>query len=84
MGEVVRAELHRGHGGFDAGVGGQEDHQDVLVELLHLLQNADAVRVRQPVVEQHQVDAFRQLLQGSRPGVGFDDLVALGRQPLPE
>ena len=37
--EVIGAELHRLDGGLDAGVRGQQDDQDVLVELLDLAQD---------------------------------------------
>ncbi len=82
VGEVVRAELHRLDGGLDARVRGQQNHQDVLVELLDLAKDADAVSVRQAVVEEDQVDAFGELFQGGLPGVGFEDFIPFRLQAL--
>ena len=62
--EMIRAELHRLDGGFDAGVRGQQDDQDVLIEFLDLPEDRDAVGVGQTIVEQDEVDPFGQLLQG--------------------
>ena len=56
--------------------------EDVLVELLDGAKDADAVGVRQPVVEEHQVHAFLDLLEPALAGLGLEYLVALGLQPL--
>ena len=82
VGEVIRAELHRFDGGVNARIRGQQDNQDVLIELLDLSKHADAVCVRQPIIEKHQVDAFGEFLQGGFPSLGLEDFVALGVEPL--
>ena len=66
VGEVIGAELHRLDGGLDAGVRRQQDDQDVLIELLDLAQDRDAVGVGQPIVEQHEIDALGQLARARR------------------
>ena len=66
VGEVIGAELHRLDGGLDAGVRGQQNHQDVLIELLDLAQDRDAVGVGQAVVEQDEIDAFGELAPAPR------------------
>ena len=84
VGEVIRAELHRLDGGLDAGVGREQDDQDVLIELLHLAKHRHAVGVGQPVVEEHEIDAFGELLERGFPGVGFEDVVAFGLEAFAE
>ena len=76
--EVIGAELHGLDGGLDAGVRRQQNHQDVLVELLDLPQDGDAVGVGQPIVEQDEIDALGQLLHGGAPGVRLEHVVSLG------
>ena len=82
VGEVVGAELHRLDCRLDAGVGGEQDDEDVLVELLDLAEDADAVGIRKLVVQEHEVHAFRKLLERGAAGVSFEDLVTLGLQPF--
>ena len=55
---VVRADLHRLHGGLDFGDGRNHDHFDETVVFLHDAQHVEAVDARQPHVEQHQVHVF--------------------------
>ena len=82
VGEVVRPELHRLDGSFDAGVRRQEDDEDVLVELLRLAQDGDAVGIGQPIVEKNQVDAFRKFVQGGASRFGFEHVVPFGLEAL--
>ena len=84
VGEVVRPELHRLDGGLDAGVGREQDHQDVLIELLHLAQYRHAVGVGQPVIKENEIDAFGELLERGFPGLGFEDVVAFRLEALAE
>ena len=84
VGEVIRPQLHRLDRGLDAGVRRQEDDQDVLIELLHLAENRDAVGIGEPVVEQDQVDPLRKLVQRAAPGVGLEHVIALRPQTLGE
>ena len=80
--EMIGAELHGLDGGLHAGVRGQQNDQDVLVEFLDLPQDGDPVGVGKPIVEQDQIDALRQLLQGGAPGIRFEHLVSLGLEAL--
>ena len=82
VGVVIRAVLHRLDGRLDARVRGQQDDQRVGVALLDLLEDRQAVAVRQLVVEQHEVDAFGVALERRRGGVGLDDAIAFLREPL--
>ena len=52
------------------------------IELLDLAQDGHAVGIRQPVVEQHEVDALLELLERRLAGAGLEDLVAVGLEPL--
>ena len=49
---------------------------------LILRRTADAVGIGQPVVEQHQVDAFGELLQRGLAGIGLEHVVPLGLEAL--
>ena len=64
---VIRALLHRLDGGLDARVRGQQDDERVGIALLDPLEHRQAVAVRQPVVEQHQIDALLALRERRRP-----------------
>ena len=80
--EVVRAELHRLDGGVDAGVGREQDDEDVGIELLELLEDGQAVEVGQPVVENREVDARGGLLDGRLAVLGLEHVVAGRAQTL--
>ena len=82
VGEVVRPELHRLDGSLDAGVRRQENDEDVLVELLRLAQDGDAVGIGKPIVEKNQVDAFRKFVQGGASRFGFEHVVSFGLEAL--
>ena len=52
------------------------------IELLDLAQDRDAVRVRQAIVEQDQIDALLELLERGAAGVGFEHVVAVRLEAL--
>ncbi|MGC4084335.1 MAG: hypothetical protein QM736_20045 [Vicinamibacterales bacterium] len=82
VGVVIRAVLHRLDGRLDAGEGGQQDDQHVRVALFQLLENLEAVAVRQFVVEEDQVHPFLTAGNRGRGRIGLDDSVALLRKPI--
>ena len=79
---MIGAQLHCLDGGFHAGIRGQENDQDVLVELLDLAQNGHAVGVWQPIVEQDQVDPLWKLFQSGPAGIGLEHVIAFPLQAL--
>jgi hypothetical protein len=82
VGKVVRPKLHRLDRRFDARIGGEENDERVLVELLDFAQHRNTVGVRQFVIEQDEVNTFSKLLERRGPGCGLEDPVALALQPL--
>ena len=82
VGEVIRADAHRFDGRLDGRKRGEEDDQDVLVVLLDLAQDGHAVRVRQLVVEQDQIDTLAQLFERPCARLGLEHLIALALQPF--
>ena len=55
---VIRAELHRLHGGLDLGDGRDHQHLDEAVVLFDDAQHLESADARQPDVEQQEVDVF--------------------------
>ena len=63
VGVVIGAVLHRLHGGLDARVGSEEDHQRVRVRFFDLFQDSETVRIGQPIIEQDEIDPFATPLE---------------------
>ncbi len=80
VGVVIRAVLHRLDRVVHARVRRQHDDQRVGVVLLDLLQDRQPVGIRQPVVQQDEIDAL--VAAGERLGGGlrFDNPIALVRE----
>ena len=55
---------------------GQQDDERIGIALLDALQHRQAIAVRQPIVEQHEVDAIRALGEGAGSRVRFQNPVA--------
>src|SRR5207249_3630459 len=70
--------------GRDARQRGEQDHQDVRIDLLQLPEDRQAVHVGQPVVQEDEVHAFLELLERLAAGARLEDVVALRAQPLPQ
>ena len=79
---VEGAELHRFDGILDRRVGGHQDDRRVRVQLFHLLEDCQSVRVRQSVIQQDQVDGVARLFQGAGRRAGLQDGQAFVRQPF--
>jgi hypothetical protein len=79
---VIGADLHRLDRRVDGRVGGQQDDEDLRILLLDLAQDRHAVDVWELVVEQHQIDAVANAIEGLPPGGRLDHLVAVGAQAL--
>jgi len=74
---IERTEPHGLDGGFDAAVGGHEDHDHVGVLLADLAEHVEAGHIGQLVVEKDEVvDAFAERLEAGLAGLGFVDHVA--------
>ncbi len=84
VGEVKGAQLHGVDRSLDAHERREQDDQHVRIERLHLTQDGQAVRVRQAVVQEHEIDAFLELLQSRLAIGGFPDLIPVALQPLAE
>ena len=76
VGVVIRAGLHGVDRRVDAHVRGQQDHERVGIGLLDLLEDRQAVGIRQPIVEQHQIGAFPMALDGLGACFCFQDAIA--------
>jgi hypothetical protein len=81
---MVGPELHGLDRSLDAGICRQENDQDVLVELLDLPEDRDPVAVRQPIVQEDEIDAFGQQRQRGGAGLRLEDLVPLELEALAE
>ena len=81
VGVVIRPVLHGFHGGVDARVAGEEDHQRVRVGLLDLFQDGQTIAIGQPIVEQHEIDTFAAPLERFGGVFCFQHPVALVFQP---
>ena len=79
---VIGAGLHRLDRDIDAGKCGEENDERVRVRLLHFFQNGEPVGVRQPVIEQDEVDAFAVLLQRFGGGLRLEHAIAFVREPI--
>jgi hypothetical protein len=81
---VVGSLLHRLHGGFHAGIRGEENDQRVGGPFLDSLEHRQTIAIGQPVVEQDEIDALLALGQRLGRSAGFDNVVAFGLQAVAE
>ena len=81
---VVGALLHDGNGRLDIGIRGEDDDEDIGVPPTERLQNVEAVRVAETVVEEHEVDGVAEARERLPSRFRFDRGVSLGRQALGE
>ena len=81
---VIRAQLDRLDRARHARIGGEEDDDDVRIQLLDPRDERDPVRVGQAEVEDHEVDPVAAPLEPFRAVLGLQDLVAGRLQPLAE
>jgi hypothetical protein len=80
---IIGPEFHGSNGGFGRPVGGEEDHRQLSVQRLDLLQDFQPSEARQLDIEQDQMGFLqRQLLQGLLAGGGADDSERLPERPL--
>ena len=77
---VIRAVLHRFDGVLDRGERGHQHHWRVRRDLLDSAQQRQAIAVRQPIVEQHEIDAGLNVLERRRARTRFDNRVPLAAQ----
>ena len=79
---VIGARLHRLDRHVDARERRQQNHERVGVRFFDLLQDRQSVRIRQTVIEQHEVDAFAMLLERFGGGLRLDDAIAFLREAI--
>ena len=76
---VIRAVLHRGNRILDRRERRHENHERIRRRLLDLAQERQPVTVRQPLIQQDQIDRRRQLFHRAGNSPGLEDGVAVLR-----
>jgi hypothetical protein len=79
---VVRPQLHGLDGAFDRRIGRHQDHQRVGIVIFDALEDLEAVRIGQAVIEQHQIGRRLELRAGVFSRRRLQHVVPLAAQPL--